>query len=106
MAKVPYFEAMGFEVVGVRATQVLMNTRDHATAGLMALLDVASIYSSLEVRQIHTYLLQKHGKRAMTDAEKQRDRHLDQLTRKAQAFVRGRLGDDAVPAAGPRLRLV
>ncbi|MGH8348660.1 MAG: GNAT family N-acetyltransferase, partial [Pseudomonas sp.] len=55
---------------------------------------------------IHTYLLQKHGKRAMTDAEKQRDRHLDQLTHKAREFVRGRLGDDAVPTSGPRLRLV
>ncbi|WP_077049256.1 GNAT family N-acetyltransferase [Pseudomonas sp. KK4] len=104
--KVPYFEAMGFQVVGVRATQVLMNTRDHGSDGLMALLDVASIYSSLEVRQIHTYLLQKHGKRAMQDAEKQRDRHLDQLTHKAREFVRGRLGDDAVPVSGPRLRLV
>jgi hypothetical protein len=92
VAKVPYFEAMGFQVVGVRATQVLMNTRDHGSDGLMALLDVASIYSSLEVRQIHTYLLQKHGKRAMLDAEKQRDRHLDQLTRKANEFVRERLG--------------
>lgn len=106
VAKVPYFEAMGFQVVGVRAPQVLMNTRDHGSDGLMALLDVAPIYSSLEVRQIHTYLLQKHGKRAMVDAEKQRDRHLDQLTFKANEFVRGRLGDDAVPASGPRLRLV
>jgi hypothetical protein len=93
VAKVPYFEAMGFQVVGVRATQVLMNTRDHGSDGLMALLDVASIYSSLEVRQIHTYLLQKHGKRAMLDAEKQRDRHLDQMTRKANEFVRERLGE-------------
>ncbi|MOA67358.1 hypothetical protein D3C78_1944950 [compost metagenome] len=70
------------------------------------MLDVAPIYSSLEVRQIHTYLLQKHGKRAMVDAEKQRDRHLDQLTFKANEYVRGRLGDDAAPANGPRLRLV
>jgi hypothetical protein len=92
VAKVPYFESMGFQVVGVRGTQVLMNTRDHGSEGLMGLLDVASIYSSLEVRQIHTYLLQKHGKRAMLDAEKQRDRHLDQMTRKVQEFVRERLG--------------
>ncbi|NVZ72872.1 GNAT family N-acetyltransferase [Pseudomonas costantinii] len=85
--KVPAFEAMGFQVRGARGTQVLMNTRDHGTDGLMGVLDVAPIYSSLEVRQIHTYLLQKHGKRAMVDAEKQRDRHLDQLTRKVQLFV-------------------
>ncbi|PHN29924.1 GNAT family N-acetyltransferase [Pseudomonas sp. ICMP 460] len=85
--KVAVFEALGFQVRGARGTQVLMNTRDYGTDGLMGVLDVAAIYQSLEVRQIHTYLLQKHGKRAMTDAEKQRDRHLDQLTRKVQRFV-------------------
>ena len=88
--KVSVFEALGFQVRGARGTQVLMNTRDYGTDGLMGVLDVAAIYSSLEVRQIHTYLLQKHGKRAMVDAEKQRDRHLDQLTRKVQLFVQGR----------------
>lgn len=87
--KVPAFEAMGFQVRGARGTQVLMNTRDYATDGLMGVLDVAPIYSSLEVRQIHTYLLQKHGKRAMVDAEKQRDRHFDQLARKVQRFLTG-----------------
>lgn len=89
--KVRAFESMGFQVRGVRGTQVLMNTRDYSTDGLMGVLDVASIYSSLEVRQIHTYLLQKHGKRAMIDAEKQRDRHFDQMTRKARLFVQSRL---------------
>ncbi|NMZ08894.1 GNAT family N-acetyltransferase [Pseudomonas proteolytica] len=89
--KVPAFESMGFQVRGVRGTQVLMNTRDYSTDGLMGVLDVASIYSSLEVRQIHTYLLQKQGKRAMIDAEKQRDRHFDQMTRKARRFVQSRL---------------
>ncbi|NCE88076.1 GNAT family N-acetyltransferase [Pseudomonas sp. Q1] len=88
--KVATFEAMGFQVRGARGTQVLMNTRDYGTDGLMGVLDVAAIYRSLEVRQIHTYLLQKHGKRAMVDAEKQRDRHLDQLARKAQLFLQAR----------------
>ncbi|PRA25811.1 GNAT family N-acetyltransferase [Pseudomonas poae] len=85
--KVAAFESLGFQVRGARGTQVLMNTRDYGTDGLMAVLDVAPIYRSLEVQQIHTYLLQKHGKRAMVDAEKQRDRHLDQLTRKVQMFL-------------------
>lgn len=88
--KVPAFEGMGFQVRGARGTQVLMNTRDYGTEGLMGVLDVASIYRSLEVRQIHTYLLQKHGKRAMVDAEKQRDRHLDQLARRVQLFLQDR----------------
>ena len=89
LEKVPAFEGMGFQVRGARGTQVLMNTRDYGTDGLMGVLDVAAIYRSLEVRQIHTYLLQKHSKRAMVDAEKQRDRHLDQLARKVQLFVAG-----------------
>ncbi|WP_411380391.1 GNAT family N-acetyltransferase [Pseudomonas sp. MPB26] len=88
--KVPAFEALGFKLRGARGTQVLMNTRDYGTDGLMGVLDVSAIYSSLEVRQIHTYLLQKHGKRAMADAEKQRDRHLDQLARKVRLFIAGR----------------
>ncbi|MGB3125216.1 MAG: GNAT family N-acetyltransferase [Pseudomonas sp.] len=90
--KVPTFEALGFQVRGARGTQVLMNTRNYGTDGLMGVLEVAPIYNSLEVRQIHTYLLQKHGKRAMVDAEKQRDRHLDQLTRKVRLFVNARQG--------------
>lgn len=93
VGKVACFESMGFQVLGTRGPQVLMNTHDHSTGGLMGVLDTAPIYSSLEVRQIHTYLLQRHGKRAMLDAEKQRDRHLDQMTSKAQAFVRERLGE-------------
>ncbi|EXF96409.1 GNAT family acetyltransferase [Pseudomonas fluorescens HK44] len=92
VGKVALFESMGFQVLGARGPQVLMNTRDHSTGGLMGVLDTAPIYSSTEVRQIHTYLLQRHGKRAMLDAEKQRDRHLDQMTAKARAFVRERLG--------------
>ncbi len=85
--KVAVFEAMGFQVLRAQGTQVVMNTRDYGTDGLMGVLDVASIYSSLEVRQIHAYLLQKHGRRAMVDAEKQRDRHLDQLERKVRLFL-------------------
>lgn len=105
VAKVPYFEGLGFQVVGARGPQVLMNTRDHGTKGLLAVLDIAPIYSSVEVRQIHTYLLQQHGKRAMMDAEKQRDRYLDQMTRQARAFVQERLGDTVAqnPQRGPRL---
>ncbi|WP_166359704.1 GNAT family N-acetyltransferase [Pseudomonas akapageensis] len=106
VGKVPYFEAMGFQVVGARGPQVLMNTRDHGTDGLLAVLDVAPIYNSVEVRQIHTYLLKQHGKRAMVDAEKQRDRHLDQMTRQAQAFVRERLGEAAALNSGRQPRLL
>lgn len=92
VSKVPYFEAMGFQILQARGPQVVMNTRDQQTDGLLAVLDIAPIYNSVEVRQIHAYLLNQHGKRAMTDAEKQRDRHLDQMTRQARVFVQQRLG--------------
>ncbi|KPC28285.1 Acetyltransferase [Pseudomonas syringae pv. cilantro] len=93
--KVPCFEALGFQVLGARGPQVIMNTRDHGTDGLLAVMDIAPIYSSVEVRQIHAYLLKQHGEQAMLDAEKQRDRHLDELTRKAKAYAEGRLGSTA-----------
>ena len=79
------------EVIGARETQVLMSTRHYRSNGLRGFIDTTPIYRSLEVQQIHTYLLQKNGKRAMLDAEKQRDRHLDQVTRHTDEFVRQRL---------------
>ncbi|RMN31776.1 Acetyltransferase, partial [Pseudomonas cannabina] len=83
------------QVQGARGPQVIMNTRDHGTDGLLAVMDIAPIYSSVEVRQIHAYLLKQHGEQAMLDAEKQRDRHLDELTRQAKAYAEGRLGNVA-----------
>ncbi|MDB6047668.1 MAG: acetyltransferase [Pseudomonas sp.] len=106
VAKVPYFESLGFQVLGARGPQVVMNTLDHGADGLLAVVDVAPIYNSLEVRQIHMYLLQQHGKRAMADAEKKRDRQLDQMTRHAKAFVQERLGEGAEQNIGGGLRLV
>lgn len=106
VGKVSCFEAMGFQVLSARGPQVLLNTRDHQTDGLLAVLDVAPIYNSLEVRQIHSYLLKQNGKRAMVDAEKQRDRQLDQLTRQAREFVQQRLGQLPEPdlPAPPRVQ--
>ncbi|WP_327438156.1 GNAT family N-acetyltransferase [Pseudomonas donghuensis] len=105
-SKVPVFEALGFQVTGARGPQVLMNTRAQASAGRVAVLDIAPIYRTLEVQQIHSYLLKQHGKRAMVDAEKQRDRHLDQLSRKARALALERLGEGPWLDGGRGLRLV
>lgn len=90
-SRVPTFEALGFRVLGARGPQVLMNTRDYASDGWVAVQDLAPIFQSKEVRQIHAYLLKQHGQRAMSDAEKQRDRLLDQLARQAEALVGERL---------------
>jgi GNAT superfamily N-acetyltransferase len=89
--KVGTFEAMGFQVVAARGPQVLMNTRSYRSDGLLAVQDLAPIFQSQEVRQIHAYLVKQHGKKAMSEAEKQRDRQLDHITQQAQTLVRERL---------------
>lgn len=89
--KVPTFEAMGFQVLAAQGPQVLMNTRDHRSDGLVAVQDIAPVFQSTEVRQIHAYLLKQHGEKAMSEAEKQRDYHLDQLAHQARQLVAERL---------------
>lgn len=85
--KVPIFETMGFKVLAARGPQVLMNTRNQRSDGMVAVQDLAPIFQSKEVRQIHAYLLKQHGNKAMGEAEKKRDRLLDQLARQAEALA-------------------
>lgn len=89
--KVPIFEAMGLQVLAAQGPQVLMNTRDQRSDGLVAVQDLAPVFQSTEVRQIHAYLLKQNGKKAMSEAEKQRDYHLDQLAHQARQLVAERL---------------
>ena len=89
-SQVPTFEAMGFQVLVARGPQVLMSTRDYRSDGMVAVQDLTPIYQSEEVRQIHAYLVKQHGKQVMGEAEKQRDRLLDQMTQRARALVRER----------------
>lgn len=86
-SKVPTFEAMGFQVLAAHGPQVLMSTRNHGSNGMVAVQDLAPIFQSKEVRQIHAYLVKQHGKKVMSEAEKQRDRQLDQMARQAQTLV-------------------
>ncbi|MDT4851902.1 hypothetical protein FQZ97_861110 [compost metagenome] len=90
-SKVATFEAMGFQVLTALGPQVLMSTRDYSSDGMLAVQDLTPIYQSKEVRQIHAYLVKQHGRKAMSEAEKQRDRQLDQMAQQAQALVRERL---------------
>jgi GNAT superfamily N-acetyltransferase len=94
--KVATFEAMGFQVVAARGPQVLMNTRSYRSDGLLAVQDLAPIFQSQEVRQIHAYLVKQHGKKAMSEAEKQRDRQLDQMTQRALVLVHERRASGSV----------
>lgn len=105
-SKVPCFEALGFQVLGARGPQVLMNSHTRSSDGRLAVLDVEPIYRSQEVQQIHAYLLNRHGRRAMVDAEKSRDRNLDRLARQADALVAERLGEGALNADRRPMRLV
>lgn len=90
--KVSWFESMGFQVLGAKGPHVVMNTRDYATSGLLAVLETAHIYQSVEVRQIHAYLLKQHGEQAMIDAERDRDLRLDEMARQAEAFAARKRG--------------
>ena len=81
--KVPYFDALGFLALAGRGPQVGVNTRSPASNGMLAVQDLEPIFHSKEVRQIHGYLVKQHGEKAMSDAEKERDRLLDQLARQA-----------------------
>ncbi|MBV2204243.1 MAG: GNAT family N-acetyltransferase [Pseudomonas sp.] len=85
--KVPYFEARGFLPLAARGPQVVLNTRSQASPGVVAVQDLAPIFQSKEVRQIHSYLVKQHGEKAMSNAEKQRDRLLDQLAEQANHLI-------------------
>lgn len=89
-SKAPFFEAQGFHPLNAHGPQVVLNTRREASRGPLAVQDLEPIFQSTEVRQIHAYLLQQHGRHAMGEAERQRDRLLDQLARQAQAYVQER----------------
>lgn len=89
-SKVSSFESMGFQVLAAQGPQVLLNTRDHRSNGMVAVQDLAPTFQSREVRQIHAYLVQQHGKKAMSEAENKRDRLLDQMAYQAQALVKER----------------
>lgn len=88
---VPFYESLGFQVLDVHNTQVVMNTRSESSTGMMAVLNVAAIYESGDARAIHSRLVQRWGGREMRQAEKQLERHVAQLERQARAFVDARL---------------
>ncbi|MBD8613674.1 GNAT family N-acetyltransferase [Pseudomonas rhizosphaerae] len=89
--KVSWFEKLGFQIIGAQGPQIKLSSDGTATDQPIAVQDVAPIYASLEVRQIHAYLLNQHGRKAMLEAEKKRDRQLDQMTRQAATFARDSL---------------
>ncbi|MBM5458638.1 GNAT family N-acetyltransferase [Pseudomonas sp. P66] len=92
VSKVGFYERLGFQVLRARNTQVVMNTREFSSEGMMGVVDAAQIYQSAEVRNIQNQQLQRWGRKEMVNAEKQLQRHISQLERQAAAFVKERLG--------------
>lgn len=89
--KVPFYEQLGFQVIDSENTQVVMNTRSASTTGLMGIVDVTPIYQSPQAKEIHAQLVNRWGIKVMANAEKQLQRHADQLARQAASYVRERL---------------
>ncbi|MDU9405830.1 GNAT family N-acetyltransferase [Pseudomonas sp. zfem004] len=89
--QVPWFEAMGLQVIASAGPQVLMSSTGRASGALIGRLDIAPIYQTVEVMQIHTYLLNQNGEDVMMEAEQSRDERLDELAEQAKACVRQRL---------------
>lgn len=89
-AQVPWFEAMAMQVVASAGPQVLMSSTGRASGALIGRLDIAPIYQTVEVMQIHAYLLKQQGEDAMIEAEQLRDEWLDEQVEQAEACVRER----------------
>ncbi len=82
--------------LAARGPQVVMNTRNRASDGAVAVADFAPIFASQEVRQLHAYLLKQHGADAMVEAERQRDRLLDEMTALTAHLMRTAMADRRV----------
>lgn len=89
--KVPYYEAMGFQVLSRRDNQVSMNTRGYAANGLMGTLNVAPIFESPMIQQLQYTLGQKHGNKAMANAIKQIQRDYARAEQRVEQYVKERL---------------
>lgn len=85
--KVPLYERLGFRVIGHRFTQVRMCTREKTAEGVMSVLDTSEIYRGPAIQMAMHTQFQKVGTKAMRDADRQFNRHVDQRTRKAKEFA-------------------
>jgi hypothetical protein len=77
--KVPVYESMGFHLIGYRETQIVLNNRTDSSSGEMAALWTDPIFESPGFMQVKDQLAQKHGIKVMRDAERKRNRLVDEL---------------------------
>ncbi len=94
ISKVPYYEVMGFKVVGARHNQVRMNTFGFNPSNLQNVLNVGAFLQHPQVRAAQQGLIQKHGPKVLRDAEKQIKREVERGSTKVESYVRERLGEN------------
>lgn len=88
--KVPAYESMGFQVIGYRDTQIVMNNRTDPSPGEMAAIWTDPIIKSPETMQVQQRLLEEYGMKSMRKAQRNLDRLLEELKQKAEQFVADR----------------
>lgn len=94
--KVPFYERLGFQLIGLRNTQVRMCTRAESAKGTMQALDVDALLGTPPIQAVLRAQVQKVGQRAFKDADRKFDRHIEQRSRQAKAFVEQHLGIQAL----------
>ncbi|MDZ5605186.1 GNAT family N-acetyltransferase [Pseudomonas sp. RP23018S] len=85
--KVPVYESMGFHVIGVRDTQIVMNNRQDPSMGEMTTVFAEALFNTPQAQMIQHKLFKLHGMRKLREAEKRLDRLVDELKRTAQQFI-------------------
>lgn len=86
--KVPVYEALGFQVVGLYETQVRLCTRSQSAQGVMATLNTQQIFESQPVADVMRRQFQTFGPREMKKAGKESNRLTDSLKQKANNFFK------------------
>lgn len=96
--KVRFYEALGFEVVGVHATQLKMSTRRDSSGGQMRTLDQNEIARAPAVRKLAAKIVQAAGQSGYDAAEEALVSHVERLCIQARAAYQASLSRVPKPA--------
>lgn len=91
ISKVPFYEGLGFTVVGARHNQVRMNTSGFSTSNIQNVLNAEAFLRHPQVVRAQQGLIQKHGPKVLRDAEKQIQREVSRASKRASIYVQERL---------------
>jgi len=90
---VPFYESLGFQVIGSHLTQVTMCTLPNGPQGTMAVLNVEEIFNSPDVGIIMNGLVARWGRKAVRDSQIKLYKQRDQLIFRSERFVQSKLKD-------------